>query len=147
MLKGNVACEMSNHELLITELVLRNALDPLQPAEIAALLSCFVYKGKDSGYLPNVLPALLNVRFSYPIQTNLFQSVYSGNCDYSINWRGNYPGRNDLRCASDGSIQSGKKFELWFSSCCLPMGTSKGGCELLSTKKFILILYFSRFRI
>ncbi|KAL0270353.1 UNVERIFIED_CONTAM: hypothetical protein PYX00_007793 [Menopon gallinae] len=45
-MKGNVACEMSNHELLITELVLRNALNDLQPAEIAALLSCFVYQGK-----------------------------------------------------------------------------------------------------
>ncbi|KAK6638723.1 hypothetical protein RUM43_006990 [Polyplax serrata] len=45
-MKGNVACEMSNHELLITELVLRNALNDLQPAEIAALLSCFVYHGK-----------------------------------------------------------------------------------------------------
>lgn len=45
-MKGNVACEISNHELLITELVLRNALNDLQPAEIAALLSCFVYQGK-----------------------------------------------------------------------------------------------------
>lgn len=45
-MKGNVACEISSHELLITELVLRNALNNLQPAEIAALLSCFVYQGK-----------------------------------------------------------------------------------------------------
>lgn len=64
MLKGNVACEMSSHELLITELVLRNALDPLQPAEIAALLSCFVYKGKDLGNMPVTTQVLLKVRLN-----------------------------------------------------------------------------------
>ncbi|KAK7870957.1 hypothetical protein R5R35_012172 [Gryllus longicercus] len=41
-MKGNVAIKMRNHELLITEIVLRNILTDLPPAEIAALLSCLV---------------------------------------------------------------------------------------------------------
>ncbi|RUS89106.1 hypothetical protein EGW08_003114 [Elysia chlorotica] len=45
-LKGRVACEMSNHELVVTELVFENALTDLDPAEIAALLSCFVFEMK-----------------------------------------------------------------------------------------------------
>lgn len=60
-MKGNVACEMSNHELLITELVLRNALNDLQPAEIAALLSCFVYQGKKQNEPLQLTATLENV--------------------------------------------------------------------------------------
>lgn len=43
-LKGRVACEMNIHELVITELVFRNILSPLEPAEIASLLSCTVFQ-------------------------------------------------------------------------------------------------------
>lgn len=45
-LKGRVACEMGNHELMITELVLHCVLADKQPAEIAALLSCLVFQQK-----------------------------------------------------------------------------------------------------
>ncbi len=45
-LKGRVACEMSNHELIITELVFESALTRLHPTEIAALLSCVVFEQK-----------------------------------------------------------------------------------------------------
>ncbi|XP_076346793.1 superkiller complex helicase subunit twister isoform X2 [Tachypleus tridentatus] len=45
-MKGNVACEMSNHELLTTELILEDILTPLEPSEIAALLSCMVFQQK-----------------------------------------------------------------------------------------------------
>ncbi|KAM4696658.1 superkiller complex protein 2 [Rhinophrynus dorsalis] len=45
-LKGRVACEVSSHELLVTELVLDGALSPLTPEEIAALLSCLVFQHK-----------------------------------------------------------------------------------------------------
>ncbi|XP_053577924.1 SKI2 subunit of superkiller complex protein [Bombina bombina] len=45
-LKGRVACEVSCHELLVTELVLDGALSPLMPEEIAALLSCLVFQHK-----------------------------------------------------------------------------------------------------
>lgn len=45
-LKGRVACEVSSHELLVTELVLDGALSPLNPDEIAALLSCLVFQHK-----------------------------------------------------------------------------------------------------
>ncbi|XP_041481057.1 helicase SKI2W-like [Lytechinus variegatus] len=43
-LKGRVACEISNHELLITELVFQNILSLYPPDEIAALLSCMVFQ-------------------------------------------------------------------------------------------------------
>ncbi|XP_062536304.1 superkiller complex protein 2 [Armigeres subalbatus] len=45
-MKGRVACEMGQNELMITELVLRNILTDLQPAEIAALLSSLVFQAK-----------------------------------------------------------------------------------------------------
>ncbi|KAL3871690.1 hypothetical protein ACJMK2_039674 [Sinanodonta woodiana] len=45
-LKGRVACEISNHELMITELVFENALTELHPTEIAAILSCVVFEQK-----------------------------------------------------------------------------------------------------
>lgn len=45
-MKGRVAIKMRNHELMITELVLRNILTDLKPAEIAAVLSSLVFEGK-----------------------------------------------------------------------------------------------------
>ncbi|XP_015116157.1 helicase SKI2W [Diachasma alloeum] len=45
-LKGRVALDMGTHELLITELIYRNILTNLQPAEIAALISALVFQGK-----------------------------------------------------------------------------------------------------
>lgn len=47
-MKGRVACEMGQNELIITELVLRNILTNLQPAEIAALLSSLVFQAKSN---------------------------------------------------------------------------------------------------
>jgi len=46
-LKGRVACELTTaagHELLLTELIFDNAFADLQPAEVASLLSCFVFQ-------------------------------------------------------------------------------------------------------
>nr|KAG5700480.1 hypothetical protein BaRGS_013967 [Batillaria attramentaria] len=45
-LKGRVACEISNHELMITELVFENMLTDLHPTDIAAVLSCMVFEQK-----------------------------------------------------------------------------------------------------
>ncbi|KAH9503389.1 Helicase SKI2W [Bulinus truncatus] len=45
-LKGRVACQMSTHEVMITELLFNNVLSELHPADIAALLSCFVFESK-----------------------------------------------------------------------------------------------------
>ncbi|XP_052223384.1 helicase SKI2W-like isoform X15 [Dreissena polymorpha] len=47
-LKGRVACEISTHELMITELVFENALTDLHPTEIAALLSSMVFEQKNA---------------------------------------------------------------------------------------------------
>lgn len=46
---------MGSHELLVTELVFKNALTALQPAEIAALLSALVFQQKT-----NVEPELIS---------------------------------------------------------------------------------------
>ncbi|KAK0726034.1 RNA helicase-like protein [Lasiosphaeris hirsuta] len=47
LLKGKVACEIhSGDELVLTELVLENVLAEYEPAEIAALLSAFVFQEK-----------------------------------------------------------------------------------------------------
>lgn len=44
-LKGRVACEMNTcDELLATEVLFQNVLEPLNPPEIAALLSAFVFQ-------------------------------------------------------------------------------------------------------
>lgn len=45
-LKAKVACLMSVHELVITEMLTENMLSDCSPAEIAALLSVFVYQSK-----------------------------------------------------------------------------------------------------
>uniref|UniRef100_A0A8B9JVF4 SKI2 homolog, superkiller viralicidic activity 2-like n=1 Tax=Astyanax mexicanus TaxID=7994 RepID=A0A8B9JVF4_ASTMX len=42
-LKGRVACQISSHELLLTELLFENTLSLLAPEESAALLSCLVF--------------------------------------------------------------------------------------------------------
>jgi antiviral helicase SKI2 len=48
-LKGKVACEIhSGDELVLTELILENVLADYEPAEIAALLSAFVFQEKTS---------------------------------------------------------------------------------------------------
>ncbi|KAM9234586.1 superkiller complex protein 2 isoform 1-T1 [Dugong dugon] len=56
-LAGRVACAMSSHELLLTELMFDNALSALRPEEIAALLSGLVCQSSgDSGdQLPSTL--------------------------------------------------------------------------------------------
>lgn len=46
ILKGRVACCMGTNELIISELVFRNVFTDKNPAEIAALLSCFVFQAK-----------------------------------------------------------------------------------------------------
>lgn len=47
LLKGHVASNMGNaHELLFTELLFSGALEPLAPADLAALLSSFVYEDR-----------------------------------------------------------------------------------------------------
>lgn len=56
-LAGRVACAMSSHELLLTELMFDNALSTLRPEEIAALLSGLVCQspGDPSDQLPSTL--------------------------------------------------------------------------------------------
>ena len=60
-LKGRVACELSTaagHELLLTELIFDNAFAEMQPAEVASLLSCFVFQTARCSE-PSLTPHLL----------------------------------------------------------------------------------------
>lgn len=63
-LKGRVACEMGSNELVITELVLLNTFNDLDPAEIAAILSSLVFQGKTQmqSILPDNLNAVSSIR-------------------------------------------------------------------------------------
>lgn len=57
-LKGKVACEIhSADELVLTELILENVLAAYEPAEIVALLSCFVFQEK-TDTVPNLTSSL-----------------------------------------------------------------------------------------
>jgi antiviral helicase SKI2 len=48
LLKGRVACEINTcHELLVTEMIFNNILEPLTPPEAAALLSALVFQEKN----------------------------------------------------------------------------------------------------
>ncbi|XP_011160176.2 helicase SKI2W [Solenopsis invicta] len=58
-LKGRVALQMGSNELLITELILKNVLTVLQPAEIAALLSALIFQQRTE-YEPKLTPTLTN---------------------------------------------------------------------------------------
>ncbi|EGW33889.1 uncharacterized protein SPAPADRAFT_133625 [Spathaspora passalidarum NRRL Y-27907] len=56
VLKGRVACEINcGWELIITELILDNFLGDFEPAEIVALLSCFVYEGRTNEEEPPLI--------------------------------------------------------------------------------------------
>ena len=62
-LKGRVACEMGNHELIITQMLLENILKDKQPEEIAALLSCLVFQQRVDEE-PEVIESLVQVCYS-----------------------------------------------------------------------------------
>ncbi|XP_014467951.1 PREDICTED: helicase SKI2W [Dinoponera quadriceps] len=60
-LKGRVALQMGSNELLITELILKNVLTVLQPAEIVALLSAVIFHQR-TDVEPKLTPNLMNGR-------------------------------------------------------------------------------------
>lgn len=62
---------MGNNELLITELILKNVLTVLQPAEIAALLSALIFQQR-TDVEPNLTPELKRVYF---LSTNFLQII------------------------------------------------------------------------
>lgn len=48
-MKGRVACEMnSGEELICTECLFENQLDELDPEEVVALMSAFVFQQKNA---------------------------------------------------------------------------------------------------
>ncbi|XP_071948306.1 superkiller complex protein 2-like [Antedon mediterranea] len=47
LLKGRVGCEISHHELILTQLIFENVLTELPAEEIVALLSCMVFQQKN----------------------------------------------------------------------------------------------------
>lgn len=69
---------MGNNELLITELILKNVLTVLQPAEIAALLSALIFQQR-TDVEPNLTPELKKVYFlsiNFLQIFKLFQIIY-----------------------------------------------------------------------
>ncbi|KAG2205294.1 hypothetical protein INT46_009786, partial [Mucor plumbeus] len=57
-LKGRVACEINSaDELLLTELVLDNVFADFEPAEVVAILSCFVFQERNASE-PRLTPKL-----------------------------------------------------------------------------------------
>lgn len=59
-IKGRVACEINaGDEIVITELIFAGYFNTLVPAQVAAMLSCFVFqeKGDDKAKLPEALSA------------------------------------------------------------------------------------------
>lgn len=65
-LKGRVALQIGINELLITELILKNVLTVLQPAEIAALLSALIFhqKSNSESTFPDDFHHLRKVKFN-----------------------------------------------------------------------------------
>lgn len=55
-MKGKVACAMSNHEILLTELLVDDIFKLLKPEEIASLLSCTVFQQRMDDVIDEVLP-------------------------------------------------------------------------------------------
>lgn len=82
-LKGRVACEISNHEIMITELVFENVLTELHPTEIAALLSCVVFEQKNCSD-PKLAPELVKVRPATMCVNNLKNGYLSPTQDFLI---------------------------------------------------------------
>ncbi|XP_059150958.1 uncharacterized protein LOC131937492 [Physella acuta] len=58
-MKGVIACKLNTHELVITEVVVEDFLTQLQAAEVAALLSCFVFESSRCKE-PNLTATLAN---------------------------------------------------------------------------------------
>ena len=61
-LKGKMTCLISEHELVITEMLMNNVIGNLEPQEIAALLSAFVFQqSKANQILKPITDVLQNV--------------------------------------------------------------------------------------
>ena len=60
-MKGRVARQMGNHELMITELILENILTEQPPEMIAAMLSALVFQQKRCSD-PKLTPDMEKVR-------------------------------------------------------------------------------------
>jgi antiviral helicase SKI2 len=61
-MKGRVACEMnSGEELICTECLFENQLDELEPEEVVALMSAFVFQQKNASE-PSLTPRLSDAK-------------------------------------------------------------------------------------
>ncbi|CAG0923226.1 unnamed protein product [Notodromas monacha] len=74
-LKGRVACAIFQHELMLTEILFENLLGDFQPAEIAALLSCLVFQGKEDKNLKGLTPKLQEGEFSCDLIKDLAKRI------------------------------------------------------------------------
>ncbi|XP_043494630.1 helicase SKI2W [Polistes fuscatus] len=82
-LKGRVALQMGVNELILTELILKNVLTPLQPAKIAALLSAVIYQQKDEEF--SLPPNFNHLKRESVVLYNLHQDLHKLEQEYHLN--------------------------------------------------------------
>ncbi|XP_043670691.1 helicase SKI2W [Vespula pensylvanica] len=83
-LKGRVALQIGINELLITELILKNVLTILQPAEIAALLSALIFHQKSNS--ESTFPVdFHHLRKEYEIMQNVYTELQQLEQIYHLN--------------------------------------------------------------
>ncbi|VEL23774.1 unnamed protein product [Protopolystoma xenopodis] len=75
-LKGRVACEITSaDELVLTELLFDGVFNRLTPAQVAALLSCFVFDERTSE-MPQLMPQLADALDSLKVGLFLIKNLY-----------------------------------------------------------------------
>jgi antiviral helicase SKI2 len=86
-MKGRVACEMVQNELIITELILRTILTNLQPAEIAALRSSLVFQAKTD------VEPIVTENLKKMLQVFVDKDIRQANMKYNVGyeWARNKP--------------------------------------------------------
>ena len=74
LLKGSVACEMNTcNEVLASEIIFSNVLEPLNPPEIAGLLAALVCQEKDKQ--GNLIKLTSRMEIAKDIINNLFETL------------------------------------------------------------------------
>nr|XP_018908568.1 PREDICTED: helicase SKI2W [Bemisia tabaci] len=72
LFKGHIACQMGTQELIIVQLLMNNVFMELSSAEVAALLSALVYKGKEE---PR--PDLCTISTPMQKAIEMFDNIYA----------------------------------------------------------------------
>lgn len=110
-LKGRVACEMGMNELLITELVLRNILTKLKPAEVAALLSALVFSPKKDSQEEEIVNITADLTNAIQEMQNIHQEIAKLEMNLDIKTD---EFQNDLNFALVEIVHEWASAKVWF---------------------------------